>query len=802
MPGSLFPFWSSNLRLVLLFAVCLLFVGCGGGGGGGSASGASREDGGGGGGSTVQTEPVEISTSDDSASGVIGQAGGVVQTSGGARLTVPAGAFATDTSVRLSPLDATVVAPVQTVIPATGAYRVDFPEGLPRVRNKGIETDALAGTTLTLPVLNAANPQGEMYVLASRIGSEWYVLRFVRPDTPLDISVLSQDQATYAILKLDVGGLVARAAERRRAEDILGRFNYLHASYSAGSSFGTATFEFENFADAWYHVTQSRGTTAPGFLSRTGRGLIPPTWKTRFSVNTPADFEMRATSVDGTALAANVLGCLLEVIPFPFIPSDTDFVQMWASFSDGEYAAIVSIFTGVPVNSIDDVLAVVERLDDVWDVAEPPINKWLRSKGKREVAGEIPFLSAILAAKEIAERVAFMVDGHTGEASASVAGPPEFRWSCNPTDVTKGQPVQQRATGASPGGRILLYWNPPSGGTQGPQELGRADGNGTFSYTWDTNTATQSGTYTSWVRDEATGRDSNRVSITVRAPAAPLVWSSSPTRVTRGQPVQQSASGATPGGRILLYWIPPSGGTQGPQELGRADGSGNFRYTWDTNTATQSGTYQSWIRDEASGRDSNRVGITVDAPPIALTWTSSPTQVNRGEPVQQSASGATPGGRIFLHWIPPSGGVQGPLELGRADGSGNFRYTWDTNTATQSGTYTSWIRDEATGRESNRVEIRVDWPLVWTSSPSRVRKGQPVQQQATGATPGGRVFLFWIPPGGSQQGPQELGRANGSGVFQQTWNTSTATLFGTYRSWVQDESSGRVSNQIQVTIDP
>ncbi len=47
----------------------------------------------------------------------------------------------------------------------------------------------------------------------------------------------------------------------------------------------------------------------------------------------------------------------------------------------------------------------------------------------------------------------------------------------------------------------------------------------------------------------------------------------------------------------------------------------------------------------------------------------------------------------------------------------------------------------------------------------------------------------------------EPGRADNSGVFQQTWDTSTATMDGTCTSWVKDEGTGRVSNQVQISVN-
>ncbi len=198
---------------------------------------------------------------------------------------------------------------------------------------------------------------------------------------------------------------------------------------------------------------------------------------------------------------------------------------------------------------------------------------------------------------------------------------------------------------------------------------------------------------------------------------------------------------------------------------------------------------------------SNRAQITLEQ---ELRWTADPTSVTAGQKVVERATGATPNGRILLYWVNPGGTALGPLEAGRADASGDFPWTWDTASAGHVGTYTSWVRDEATGRDSNRVYITIEPPtrLTWSASPTRVRRGQPVQERASGATPGSRVLLFWIPPGGSVQGPLALGTADADGALSQSWDTATAGFLGTYTSWVRDEATGRDSNRVQITVDP
>ncbi len=99
-------------------------------------------------------------------------------------------------------------------------------------------------------------------------------------------------------------------------------------------------------------------------------------------------------------------------------------------------------------------------------------------------------------------------------------------------------------------------------------------------------------------------------------------------------------------------------------------------------------------------------------PPSTLSWSSSADHVLQGGSVEQWVSGATPGGKVLLYWIPPGGGVQGPAELGSADRSGTIRHRWNTAGAAP-GAYTSWVVDQASRRESNRTL------MLWHRWPGR-----------------------------------------------------------------------------------
>lgn len=134
-------------------------------------------------------------------------------------------------------------------------------------------------------------------------------------------------------------------------------------------------------------------------------------------------------------------------------------------------------------------------------------------------------------------------------------------------------------------------------------------------------------------------------------------------------------TGAYPGGEVELFWLPPGGTQQGPLSLGRADGDGRLSTSWDTATAAFTGSYVTWVRDRASLRTSNRVTLQVDLSE-SLHW-SCPSRALRGDRVREQASGVTPGASVQLFWTRPGDSAsQGPLELGKADNSGNLYYVW------------------------------------------------------------------------------------------------------------------------------
>lgn len=147
----------------------------------------------------------------------------------------------------------------------------------------------------------------------------------------------------------------------------------------------------------------------------------------------------------------------------------------------------------------------------------------------------------------------YAVDNATGQTSNTVtftvyAVNPQV--SVTPASGSRGTTFQQPGTGFTPNNIATLYFNGPDGPSTFPTKP--TDGNGSYDHSW-TCDACPLGTYQYWAVDEATGQQSNTVSFSVVAAAAPSL-------VSPANGASLNASFCSPD--TLFDWTDVAGGTE------------------------------------------------------------------------------------------------------------------------------------------------------------------------------------------------------------------------------------------------
>ncbi len=92
-------------------------------------------------------------------------------------------------------------------------------------------------------------------------------------------------------------------------------------------------------------------------------------------------------------------------------------------------------------------------------------------------------------------------------------------------------------------------------------------------------------------------------------------------------------------------------------------------------------------------------------------------------------------------------------------------------------------------------------PEVWVS-PSSANKGAIYQQDGSGFWPGGTARLYFQKPDGTVYEDYITEPVDSSGEFEHAYNSSTASIFGTYKFWAEDLTTGKTSSKFSYTINP
>lgn len=104
---------------------------------------------------------------------------------------------------------------------------------------------------------------------------------------------------------------------------------------------------------------------------------------------------------------------------------------------------------------------------------------------------------------------------------------------------------------------------------------------------------------------------------------------------------------------------------------------------------------------------------------------------------------------------------------------------------------------------SESLSVTTPYPLnpAVSVSPAAAAKGATYSQNGTGFTPNGQVNLFVRYPGDAGYTSIGSETADGSGSFYHSYNSITATRFGSYSFYAQDQASGRSSTPQSFTLN-
>lgn len=204
--------------------------------------------------------------------------------------------------------------------------------------------------------------------------------------------------------------------------------------------------------------------------------------------------------------------------------------------------------------------------------------------------------------------------------------------------------------------------------------------------------------------DESNNVAAFPVSVTVtNGPFVNVSPASGPQLTTR---FITTGTGFTPNGQVRRFLTFPN--TSSPQEIAgtTADAAGQFSLSFTTDCSSSVGTYTESFLDVAANRPSNSVTETVtassgcNAPTISIAPQSGPQLTTT---FTISGSGFTPGGAVRELVVSPDG-VTREVSGTTASGQGQVSKPFTTDCTTAAGSYTVWMVDVASGRESTRAQ--------------------------------------------------------------------------------------------------
>ena len=313
----------------------------------------------------------------------------------------------------------------------------------------------------------------------------------------------------------------------------------------------------------------------------------------------------------------------------------------------------------------------------------------------------------------------------------------------------------------------------------------------------------QSGNYSSYAIDDATGIHSNTITYTLTA-GGPTINNVSPisypplnsnqTMTINGTNFQ---SGAT------LTFFPPEGGTIA-STASKLTFVSSSQISYQFNNANDVGTWAVRVNNP-NAQSSNTVNFTVTAtsaaPSIAVTPSSGPQLTTN---FVTSGGGFSPNGQIRQFLTFPGQSVPQEISQITANSQGGFSYTYTTKCSDSIGIYSLYMIDVKTIAQSNSITETVtasgscSAPTI-SVSPQSAAQGTSFQITGSGFTHGGQVRRFTVFPNGVTYELQGT-TANSLGQISMTVPTDCGSATGSYTTYMLDVGSNaqstRASDQV------
>jgi hypothetical protein len=333
---------------------------------------------------------------------------------------------------------------------------------------------------------------------------------------------------------------------------------------------------------------------------------------------------------------------------------------------------------------------------------------------------------------------------------------------------------------AAAGGTTPYTWSISSGAL--PAGLALNSSSGAIS---GTPTATGASTFTAMVTDAAGLMASSQLSITINAPGAVSITTTSLPTGTKGSayPATQLAAA---GGTTPYIWSISSGAL--PAGLSLTASSGAIS---GTPTATGASTFTVMVTDAAGLTASSQLSITINAPgAISITTQSLPAgTMGVAYPAAQLAAA---GGTTPYTWSIASGTLPAGLSLSSSSGAIS-----GTPTASGSSTFTVTVTDAKGLTASAQFIITINAPgaiSITTQSLPAGTMGVAYPAAQLAAT-GGTTPYTWSIASGTL--PAGLSLDSSSGAIS---GTPTATGASTFTVTVKDSNGLTASAQLSITV--
>lgn len=314
----------------------------------------------------------------------------------------------------------------------------------------------------------------------------------------------------------------------------------------------------------------------------------------------------------------------------------------------------------------------------------------------------------------------------------------------------------------------------------------------------------QSGNYSSYAIDDATGTRSNTITYTVNAAVNPRI-SISPTTGTLGvTSFTETYSGFTHNRTITENVTYPNGGLTVYHLTADSNGAASSSFV----LQSQSGNYSSYAVDDATGTRSNTITYTVNA--ATLTGSLSPSNPIVGVTSVTLVGTATPGATVTDSETWPDGTIHSYTMV--ANGSGNWSSA--PYVVPQLGTFTDVLRDSISGASKTITYSGVgDFNTSVNTTSRTVTAGQSTSYTVTFSSVSGfsgtiiPAALNWSNVSGATASwsPTSVTvPSNGSTTATFTIQTATSTATGTYSNIILQGTNGsftRAASPVSISVN-